>query len=81
VRHAIHDVSHLLRRGARTYPSRWPVFRLDRIFVDKGIRPVALFAHRSPKSAVASDHLPLVMRFETLREPQIAAQHPVQIVA
>ena len=81
VRHAINDVSHLLHRGARTYPSRWPLFRLDRIFVDKGVRPVALFAHRSPKSAVASDHLPLVMRFETLPEPQPEAQHPVQIVA
>jgi len=81
VRHAIHDVSHILRHSARTYPSRWPLFRLDRMFVDRGIRPIALFAHRSAKSAQASDHLPLVMRFETLHAAQPTAQHPVQIVA
>jgi endonuclease/exonuclease/phosphatase family metal-dependent hydrolase len=81
VRSAIQDVAHILRRAHRTYPSRWPLFRLDRIFVDQGIRPIALFAHRSEKSAVASDHLPLVMHFETLHAAQPTARHPVQIVA
>lgn len=81
VRNAIHDVAHVLRRWQRTYPSRLPLFRLDRVFVDQGIRPIDLFTHRSKKSSVASDHLPLVMRFETLHPAQPAARHPVQIVA
>ena len=80
-RKAIQDVAHILRRAHRTYPARWPLFRLDRIFVDHGIRPISVFAHRSRMSALASDHLPLVMEFETLHPAQPAARHPVQIVA
>jgi endonuclease/exonuclease/phosphatase family metal-dependent hydrolase len=78
---AIQDVAHILHRAQRTYPARWPMFRLDRVFVDQGIRPIALFAHRSEKSSVASDHLPLVMHFETLHPAQPTARHPAQIVA
>ena len=80
-RNAIRDVAHVLHQGERTYPARWPIFRLDRVFIDQGIRPIALFAHRSAKSTVASDHLPLVMRFETVHQAQPAARHPAQIVA
>jgi len=38
--------------------------RLDRIYVDAAAKPLALHAHRTPLSAVASDHLPLVLRFK-----------------
>ena len=63
VRRAIHDASHLTGCSTRTYPTRFPLFRLDRIFVDDGVKPGQVFAHRSALSAVASDHLPLVMDF------------------
>ncbi len=81
VRSAIRDVAHMVRRGERTYPSRMPMLRLDRMFVDAGVEPVSLHAHRSETAKVASDHLPLVMRFRTVREEQVVPQYPVQIVA
>ncbi|MFL5318595.1 MAG: endonuclease/exonuclease/phosphatase family protein [Myxococcaceae bacterium] len=64
VRQAIHDVAPMLRQRERTYHSKFPLLRLDRIFVDEGVRPIELRAHRSPLATLASDHLPLVMRFE-----------------
>jgi len=63
VRNALHDAALLLRSSARTYPSRLPLFRLDRIFVDDGIKPLSIQPDRSPLAVVASDHLPLVMHF------------------
>ncbi len=81
VRQAIHDVSHMLGSGAktRTYHSRFPLLRLDRIFVDEGVRPIALHAHRSPLSLVASDHLPLVMRFEAPIGQRVRASGAVEL--
>lgn len=64
VRRAIEDVAHLLRTSPKTYHSRFPLLRLDRIFVDAGIRPLRVRVHRSPVSVAASDHLPLVLEFE-----------------
>lgn len=62
VRHALRDVGHHLRVPARTFHSRFPFLRLDRMFVDAGVQPLSLRVHRTPKSTLASDHLPLVMR-------------------
>jgi endonuclease/exonuclease/phosphatase family metal-dependent hydrolase len=44
----------------RTFPARYPVFALDRIWVKpfKLVRRVQ--AHRSPAARMASDHLPLI---------------------
>lgn len=81
VRNAIHDVAHTLHHAERTYPSRLPMLRLDRVFVDDGVEPMSLTTHRSEKARVASDHLPLVMRFKTRRPEAVVPQHPVQIVA
>jgi endonuclease/exonuclease/phosphatase family metal-dependent hydrolase len=64
VRKAIHDAALELRTPARTYPTRLPLLRLDRIFVDVTVKPLSIHPHRTALSAVASDHLPLVMRFE-----------------
>ncbi|MFN3548381.1 MAG: endonuclease/exonuclease/phosphatase family protein [Mesorhizobium sp.] len=47
-------------RPRRTFPSRFPVFRIDHVFVSEGISVVSADTHRSPLSRVASDHLPLV---------------------
>ncbi len=80
VRHAIRDVGRALDSRGRTYPSAWPVFRLDRIFVDHGVRPLGLRVHRTPLSQVASDHLPVVMRFEAPIPDPLPA-HPVQIIS
>jgi endonuclease/exonuclease/phosphatase family metal-dependent hydrolase len=81
VRSAIHDVAAMVGRRHKTYPSRWPLLRLDRIFVDERVRPIDLITHRSPLSQMASDHLPLVMRGEVLRPIPTAAKHPVELIA
>lgn len=80
VRQAIHDVAVELGNRARTYHSRFPVLRLDRIYVDSGVKPVSLDAHRTPLAMVASDHLPLVLRFEAPLEEQPRHSAPVQLI-
>jgi len=46
----------------RTFPARWPLFALDRIWVTPGVRAFALEAVRTPLTRAASDHLPLRAR-------------------
>jgi endonuclease/exonuclease/phosphatase family metal-dependent hydrolase len=43
----------------RTFPSRFPVFALDRVWVRPPESLVTLEVHRSPLARVASDHLPV----------------------
>lgn len=51
---------HLGRTPAgRTFPSRFPLFALDRIWVQPREALVAVRVHRSPGARVASDHLPV----------------------
>jgi endonuclease/exonuclease/phosphatase family metal-dependent hydrolase len=70
VRRALHDAAQLLGHPVCTYPSRCPVMRLDRIYVDDGVLPLALRAERSALSRVASDHLPLVLRLAIPPRPE-----------
>ncbi|WP_082477280.1 endonuclease/exonuclease/phosphatase family protein [Rhizobium sp. Leaf371] len=42
-----------------TFPSRFPLLRLDHIFVSQGIETLSVAAVRTPLSRIASDHLPL----------------------
>lgn len=48
------------RRPRRTFPSGFPVFRIDHIFVSSQISVGSVDTYRSVKSRAASDHLPLV---------------------
>lgn len=43
----------------RSFPARWPLFALDRVWVRPRHALLALGAHRSPLAAAASDHLPV----------------------
>lgn len=43
----------------RSFPSRWPLFALDRVWVRPRHALLAFKAHRSSLAAVASDHLPV----------------------
>ncbi|HEY8208615.1 MAG TPA: endonuclease/exonuclease/phosphatase family protein [Myxococcaceae bacterium] len=64
-RQAIHDAAYLLdAHHLRTYHSKFPFIRVDRVMVDDQVRPIHLTTHRSPRARLASDHLPLVLRFE-----------------
>jgi endonuclease/exonuclease/phosphatase family metal-dependent hydrolase len=61
-----------------TFPSRWPVLALDRIWMHPEQRLVSVHAYRSGEARVASDHLPLVAQIaagsvlEARREPSRA---------
>ncbi len=58
-------VSHFQAVPApRTFPSRWPVFALDRIWIRPRHRLVHVEVHKTPLSRVASDHLPLIAHFD-----------------
>ena len=78
VRHSIRDAAHLLGHSTRTYHSKFPFLRLDRIYIGVGVRPLSLRAHRSPLATLASDHLPLVMRFEA-KLTALKEHHPVEL--
>lgn len=47
----------------RTFPSRFPVLPLDRIFFNHRIRIVEFRVHNTPLSRSASDHRPLIANF------------------
>jgi endonuclease/exonuclease/phosphatase family metal-dependent hydrolase len=49
----------------RTFPSRFPVFALDRIWVSPAAALVDLCCMRTPLSRLASDHLPLKATIRT----------------
>jgi len=44
----------------RTFPTFFPVFAVDHIFINSVLRPLRLHVHRSPVARVASDHYPLI---------------------
>lgn len=44
----------------RSWPVRWPLFALDRIWANPRVALRSLEVHKSPLSRIASDHLPLV---------------------
>ncbi|KMZ13731.1 Endonuclease/Exonuclease/phosphatase family protein [Candidatus Burkholderia humilis] len=54
-------VTHFHRASAlRTFPTRYPLFALDRIWVHPGERLMRVDVHCTPLSRVASDHYPLI---------------------
>lgn len=47
-----------------TFPSRWPLFALDRIWIRPRHRLVRVEVHASQLARVASDHLPLIAHID-----------------
>jgi endonuclease/exonuclease/phosphatase family metal-dependent hydrolase len=47
----------------RTYPCVLPMLRLDHIYFDEGLQLHSMELHRSRRSLVASDHLPVLAEF------------------
>src|SRR5438552_12975204 len=61
----------------RSFPSRPPLFALDRVWVRPRPALLALKAHRSPLAALASDHLPVkaIVATQNLRwDPYVLSQ-------
>ena len=48
----------------KTFPSRWPVFALDRIWIRPRHRLVHVDVHATPLARIASDHLPLIAHID-----------------
>lgn len=66
----------------RSFPSRRPLMSLDRLWTIPNGNLLHLALHRSPLSAVASDHLPLVGEVEpTVAEYDLHAAPPEEVLA
>lgn len=52
------------RLAGPTFPARFPLLRLDHIFLSKGLRCLDCTALRTPLARLASDHLPLLATIE-----------------
>jgi endonuclease/exonuclease/phosphatase family metal-dependent hydrolase len=59
----LRDASRRARRR-RTWPSRFPIFRLDRVYTSFDIGVGSVYVDRSPIFRQASDHLPVVCDLE-----------------
>jgi len=61
----LRDVRKLVApvRAFRTFPTSFPSFAVDHIFINAALHPLSLDVHRSPLARVASDHYPLVAEF------------------
>lgn len=57
----LHDAQRLVQgRSEPTFPTRYPRFRIDYVFVSHSIRVDRIQAVRNDGSRIASDHLPLI---------------------
>ena len=61
-RSVVHVLDRVLGRPPRpaSFPVFWPIVSLDRIWVRPTGALTRIFAHRTPTSRLASDHLPVV---------------------
>jgi hypothetical protein len=59
LRHLDRSFSKHVRR--RTFPSRYPIIPLARIWLSRQLTAERVWAHRSHASGTASDHLPLCL--------------------
>jgi endonuclease/exonuclease/phosphatase family metal-dependent hydrolase len=64
LRRQLVDCALAVGNEAPTFPSRFPLLRLDRCFVDAAFRVVGVEVHRSTLARRASDHLPLLVELE-----------------
>lgn len=66
VRGDLRDVQCVPGQRARaTWPSRFPLFRLDRVFASPSLKVLTSEVQRDALSMVASDHLPLLAELAT----------------
>lgn len=54
-----------------TFPARFPMLRLDRLYSGGGLDVVRYHVHRSPLARVASDHLPVVADYDVAAEEAV----------
>jgi endonuclease/exonuclease/phosphatase family metal-dependent hydrolase len=71
----LRDAAALARARRATYPSLWPILRLDRAYVDDGVQVLACGVVNDPRTRMASDHLPLWVELE----PRLATELPLAV--
>jgi endonuclease/exonuclease/phosphatase family metal-dependent hydrolase len=69
------EVEKKLRRK-RSYPGFLPLLHLDHIYYDGPLELLKLTVHRTRKSVMASDHLPLVADFKYVMGKERATEPP-----
>jgi endonuclease/exonuclease/phosphatase family metal-dependent hydrolase len=76
----LQDVQRLVprQRHDATFPARRPRFRIDYMFVSPGIRVDRVETIRTPATAIASDHLPLLADLQIPVEAAAVRQAPLQ---
>jgi endonuclease/exonuclease/phosphatase family metal-dependent hydrolase len=76
-RSVMHALDHRLGRAPRprSFPSRWPMTALDRIWVHPAGALRSIAAHTSPRARSASDHLPVVAEIDMARARGAGAGH------
>ncbi len=72
IRRQLSDAAVLAHATRATFPSAFPLVRLDRAYVGSAVRVASCRVHDSRLARLASDHLPLVVELEL--DP--AAQRP-----
>lgn len=60
VRAVLNDAQEVYGQYKKTWPSFFPIARIDHIFLSKEVRVSEIRAPWSPQIALASDHLPLI---------------------
>ena len=54
-------------RPQPTFPSRWPLMRIDHVFVTGAVKVLRVESVRTPLARIASDHLPLLVDLAPFR--------------
>jgi endonuclease/exonuclease/phosphatase family metal-dependent hydrolase len=63
VEHLLDAQKRLPGRSLPTFPSMFPMLRIDHIFVGRAVAVRRIWTSSSPLARTASDHLPLIMEF------------------
>jgi endonuclease/exonuclease/phosphatase family metal-dependent hydrolase len=64
IRRQLLDAALLAGSASATFPSTFPLVRLDRAYVGPAVRVLGCRVHDSPLARLASDHLPVVVHLE-----------------
>jgi endonuclease/exonuclease/phosphatase family metal-dependent hydrolase len=64
IRRQLTDAAVAARTTRATFPSVFPLVRLDRAYVGPAVRVLGCLVHDTSLARLASDHLPLVVELE-----------------
>ena len=75
IRRQLADAAVIARAAGPTFPSVFPIVRLDRAYVDSAVSVLGCAVHDSRLARLASDHLPIVVEIDVApaaRRPPLA---------